>query len=236
MLLDIEKNPFYYREIITTYKQLHNSPQVVSWYQKLLVLFVENQQYKEAESLALEAIESNPQSMPLYEILETIYTKWQSDKLCDLYTQIGQLQLQNQQIIQAEATFRKAFLCFHKIEHALSLALSLQKQKKISESVQTYYEAATLALIDNSPDIAHQCFVNIHQIDPRMQHLDLVQRMHLLTQNQIYQLQKEVQKLSQLTHTQLEHTHRRQRSFPPLFSPSNNQKSEPAAKKQRTKY
>lgn len=191
MLIHLENNPFYYRGLIRTYEQLQKPHKALQWRQKLLPLLMQNQDWQAAEALAQEILKDIPQSLPLYENLETIYTQWQSHKLCDLYAQLGKAQLKNHQIVQAETTYRKAFEHFHTLEHALALAETLQEQNKIVESVQIYYEAATIALMDEHFNIFHQCVQRIRQIDPKLRHLDLTQRMHLLAQNQIFQLQKE---------------------------------------------
>ena len=193
MLIYLEKDPIYFQQVINAYEQLQNSIKALKWKQKLLLILVEEKHWQTAETLAKELIESKFHSTSIYSILETIYTNWQIHKLSDFYTQLGEFQIRNQQIEEAEVTYRKAFECFQNLEHGLALADTLRLQNKITKSIQIYYENATNALLDDNLHVFDVCVHQIRKIDPRMQNLDASQKMHLLAHSKIFNLQKEVQ-------------------------------------------
>ena len=157
-----------------------------------ITLLIEKKEWEQAEKLAKKTLQKAPdpqQRVFLYEKLEEVYTHWHGHELQDLWPKLGKAYQENKQLDLAEKTYRKAFERFHQFKEALALAEALKGSGKTQESVHTYYEAAVEALLEQNTDRLSLCTREIKQIDPHMQHLDLNQRMHLLTQEHILKLQ-----------------------------------------------
>ena len=94
--------------------------------------------------------------------------------------------------LHLETIYEKAYKQFHSLDHALALADTLNKQNQIAQSVKTYYQASESALLEGRVDVLSLCAKKIQEVDSQMKHLDAQQRMALLTQKMLYELNKKV--------------------------------------------
>lgn len=200
MLFQIEKNPEYCQKILSAYQTLKKPQKEFEWALISIALLIEQKKWGQAENLAKQSLKKSPEALKrvaLYEKLEEVYTNWNGHKLQDLWPKLGKAYQQSKQLALAEKTYRKAFERFHGFKEALALAEALKGSGKMQESVQTYYEAAVEALLEQKTERLSLCTRGIKQIDPHLQHLNLNQRMHLLTQEHILKLSKELYKSQQ---------------------------------------
>jgi tetratricopeptide (TPR) repeat protein len=197
MLARLQYNPTYYEKIICGYDQLQKTAKAFQWNFHWLSLLMERKEWEQAEKVALQALERSKQKTPLYEQLETIYTHWQNHKLSDLWGKLGKAYALDKQLNKAEKIYQKAFKQFNLFEHAAGLADVLIQQGKTAQGVQAYYEASSTAILENHLENLSLCVKGIKEADPKMQYLELSQRMHLLTQTRILELTSEVKSLKE---------------------------------------
>ena len=199
MVFQLEKTPKYAQKIVSAYQTLQKPQKEFEWSFTSLSLLMKEKRWEEAETCAkgmLQKSQALQQKMHLYKTLEEVYTHWHGHELQDLWPKLGKAYQENNQLDLAEKTYRKAFERFHQFEEVLALAEVLKKSGKTQQSIQLYYEAAAEALLEQNNDGLFLCTREIKQIDPRMQHLDLNQRMYLLTQEHILKLQSQNEKLT----------------------------------------
>jgi len=220
MLTYIDYNPDYYQKIIEGLRLMNKPQQALKWTISSLPILIQKESWKAAEDLAEKVLDSvEYTNVPFYENLETIYinsiydnTKfcvtflkgsisfgYPDDKLANLWAMRGKAYSENKQFIQAEKIYQKAFDHFKDKRvfvrawpFAIELAFTLYYQNNTSQSVNTLYKAFALALLENDLEQADIFVRNILILDPKMQHLDLAQRIQLLTHNQIFKLCEEV--------------------------------------------
>lgn len=160
-----------YLRIVDIHLELQ-SPKVQKWGQKCLSFLVERQQWKKAEKVAQKILKVALQPIPIYKVLESVYAHLeQKEELCNLYTQLGLALLNDQQILEAEATYEKACSIFHHLDHHVSLAEVLEKQGKTRKSVQAYWEAGMHALAMSNYALLSKCSKQIIRLDPKLEHL-----------------------------------------------------------------
>jgi len=187
------------QKILSAYQALQKPQKEFEWSLTSIALLIEQKQWGQAETLAKQTLQKaleSQQRVFLYENLEEVYTHWHGHELQNLWLKLGKAYQESKQLGLAEKTYRKAFERFHQFEEALALAEVLKGAGKTQESVHVYYEAAVEALLEQNSDRLSLCTREIKQIDPHLQHLDLNQRMHLLTQEHILKLQAQNEKLS----------------------------------------
>ena len=194
MLYQIKKAPEYSQKIIEAYEKLQKPSKQTNWYVTTLSLFIEQKDWPNAHKVAQEALKkaNQVQKIPLYEKLEVVYTHWNNHELEDLWGKLGKAYQIYGQITAAEKTYRKLFETFHGFDQAIALAQILSQQRKIKDSVQTYYEASIQALLEENTEKLTLSTREIKTIDPHMRQLDPNQRMHLLTQSHILKLNEKI--------------------------------------------
>ena len=198
MLTFIEYHPDYYQKIIEGLKTLQKPKQAIKWTMSWLSILIQNRAWEAAEALAEKFLGSvDYTNTSFYENLEIIYSNWHSHKLSDLWSRLGNDYFQNKQFSQAEKIYQKAFDRFYSFDFAIALANTFSEQNKISQSIKTFDQASMIALQKNNPTDFDLCVYNICQIDPKLEHHNHMQRMQLLTNNQIFKLQAEVNKLQE---------------------------------------
>lgn len=188
----LDYHPTYYRKLIDGYNTLGKRDQALSWTIRWIPLLIERQEWDQAEQLSLQTLQEGGPSITLWKHLETLYTHWNTHKLCDLWGQLGAAHEKNQQLETAESVYQKAFDMFHRIDHALSLAQLQHARGATHRSVRTYYEASSLSLVEDNRAALALSLRSIRQIDPQLQHLDPMQKIHLVMQERLCQLQEEL--------------------------------------------
>jgi len=199
MLFQIERTPEHCQKILTAYVRLQKPQKEFEWSLTYLSLLIEKKEWQQAEKVAQDTLQKSQESRQrtfLYEKLEEVYTHWHGHELEHLWGKLGTAYRESRQLDAAEKTYQKAFERFHGFQQAIAFAEVLSERGKTRESVHTYYEAAVEALLEQNSDRLSLCTREIKQIDPHLQHLDLNQRMHLLTQEHILKLQSQNEKLS----------------------------------------
>ncbi len=207
MLSQIEQTPSYTQKVIETYEKLsliEPTPPTVRapvfpWYLRrlkeltqnipmLLTVDHANHFWSSVEELTFKAIEATRDTHDYIAIcgfLETVYMHGDESKLDGLWYDLGQAYLAVDQVGKAEETYQKAFDRFQTFRHAFALAKTFKKGGYIQESVQTYYEASPLALLEGIEDGMAKCIKGIRKIDPKMSHLDTSAKLDLLTQAEL---------------------------------------------------
>jgi hypothetical protein len=177
-------------KIVQGYEKLQKKEKLVHWYKTLLFIYIESKEWKNAEGIALKALEhlNEAEHFPFYESLETVYSHWNDHKLGSIEIKLGQAYYKQGLFAKAEATYRKAYEKFHSFELSSELAKSLLAQKKIRESLIIYSEAANFSIQDKQLGPLDQCIAEIEKIDPSMKELDLQLRANLVTQRNILNL------------------------------------------------
>jgi len=191
MLTQINYNPDYYKDIIahTKKKEL--------WTQIALAAAIENKDWENAQEIAQIALAQTKQPIPILNQLEVVYTNWDDHELSNLWSQLGQEHEQNNQLDQAERTYRKAYEKFQTLEHGLSLANTLQKQRKHPESLQVYYEATTLALLNDKLETLDTILARMHEMDPSFSSFTTAQKVQIATYKHLTRLSLELKSIKQ---------------------------------------
>jgi hypothetical protein len=183
-------DPMYYQKII-----LHtpNQVNIIPWSLAWLSDAIENKDWPSAEQVAKTALKLTKEPIPILCQLATVYTYWHDHELNNLWNQLGSAYLRTSQIDLAERTYRKAYERLHSLENALALGDTLHRQSKIPESIQVYYDASILALLNDNLENLDLCLRNILQMDPTLGHLTQAQKIHVVTQSQIIKLSTKLQ-------------------------------------------
>lgn len=194
MLFQLEKKTEYCRKIIEAYESFKKPHKQIEWYIVWLNLLIEEKNWPQAAQVAQEALikANEDQSISIYEKLEVVHTSWETKELEKVWSILGKSYLQRKQYAAAEKVYRKAKEKFGKFEYALATAEMVGFQGRVQESVRAYYEASAEALLDERIDHAELCVHKIKEINPRMQMLETSERMHLLTQTQIFKLSRKL--------------------------------------------
>jgi tetratricopeptide (TPR) repeat protein len=196
MLLGLEDDPFYYREIIRNYYKIDKPQKAIQYSHNLLSLLIEKAEWEQAEKFAL-SLSVSSKKIPIYEQLETIYTHWNGDKLENLWLKLGKAYVDNQQLAQAERVYTQGFKRFGSFQSAINLADIFIRQSEKKQGVQHYYEASSIALSDRQLDRVRLCVTEINKNDPGMELLDLSQRKMLLAQSIMLELSDELKSTQQ---------------------------------------
>lgn len=162
---------------------------MADWGQRRVAFLVQNRLWEEAEVLA-KMVLTYYQPLSIYENLEVVYTHWQNHKLCDLYTELGRVQLRKKHVAAAEQTYRKAYERFHVLDHILALADILENEGKIEESREAYYEATAAALVECRLEVLARCEFQILKSAPTMDTLEPHYKAFLVMQRELSQLQR----------------------------------------------
>ena len=143
---------------------------------------IKTQDWVHAEKVVLEGLEEANESekMQYYELLEEIYRTLNPEKLERLWTSQAQGYIKLSQFSDAERIYEKAYKHFKSFDTACNLARIFTLLKKINKSVQTYYEAVTIALLNEQLGKISLCIEAIREMDPQMNELDNSQKMFLL--------------------------------------------------------
>lgn len=197
MLVGLENDPSYYSKIIRYYINIDKPQKALQWSHDMLSLLIEKAEWKQAEELTLGLLDATSNKVSLYEQLENIYTHWNNHKLEDLWLKLGKAYVDNQQLAQAEKVYSQAFKQFGSFQHAVNLADIFIRQGEITQGVQLYYRASSIALLDGQLDGVRLCVTEIKKNDARMELLDLSQRMMLLTQSTMLELSNELKSTQQ---------------------------------------
>nr|NGX41869.1 Beta-barrel assembly-enhancing protease [Chlamydiota bacterium] len=199
MLFQIEKQPEYCQQIINAYKKLHKPNKQKEWYLIYLSLLITKKDWPKAENIAKKALKkaTEAEKVPLYEQLEVVYTHWEEHRLENLWSQLGKIYLANRQVSEAEKVYRKAFERFHGFDQAMALADILCHQGKNKQGIEIYYKASLQALEHKDLSKLTLCNRKIKTIDPHFEHVDVNQRMHLLSQASILQYAQALQEAQQ---------------------------------------
>jgi tetratricopeptide (TPR) repeat protein len=132
------------------------------------------------------------QRVCLYEKLEDLYTYWKEYEFWNLWPNLGKAYQKPGQLDLAEKTYKNAFTRFHRSEDSLVLAAVLKASKKVQESVQAYFEAAAMALLEQNIDTLSLCTEELKQADSYLQEgLSLLQKINLHEQQSILDLQSQ---------------------------------------------
>ncbi|NGX59195.1 MAG: hypothetical protein KR126chlam3_00342 [Chlamydiae bacterium] len=152
--------------------------------------FIQRKEWLDAEKEALEGLrQGNEGEKPAYyELLERIYDASNPEKLEELWSSQGKACEEASQFSEAEKIYEKAFKRFKSFNAAFDLAHLFNIQKAIGKSVQTYFEALGIALLNGELEKVSLCIQAILEIDPRMGALDSNQRMQLLMQAQLLKI------------------------------------------------
>jgi hypothetical protein len=198
-------------DIARLYEELKKPNKAVIWYHKQLNFLIKENELQEADVLADKILSIDSKDVAVYQILKTFYEQRQPKKLSMVYGKLGQCQLENEQIDQAEATFKEGLQKFPcAVECVMGIAKILLLQNKLSESVQQYYAAADIAFVDDHWKEVSLCLQQIKELDRSFNHLQASQRIHIMMlskiaelQNQVEDLKKEVRDLKEGSHTRL---------------------------------
>ncbi|NGX33518.1 MAG: hypothetical protein K1060chlam4_01588, partial [Candidatus Anoxychlamydiales bacterium] len=149
--------------------------------------FIKTKDWNNAEKSALEGLKEATESEKLkyYEFLEEIYNISNPEKLEQLWTSQGQAYIERSQFSEAENLYEKAYNYSKSFSSAYNLAHIFRVQNKVNKSIQTYYEASTIALFNEEFDKSSLCIKTIREIDPQMEALDTDQRKFLLLKLQL---------------------------------------------------
>lgn len=174
--------------IIQGYLKSNKPQKARTWSLYWLSMLINNNQWEKAEKILLTELRNSDEKIPYFEQLEKIYTNWNRPQLNDLWRQLGKAYLQKEQLSLAEAVYKKAYDQFNSFEFGLALADTYSKQNKNDLGVQTYYQISSLALLEKRFDQLIHCVNKIKQIDPQLQHLEVSQRVQLLTQQHLIEM------------------------------------------------
>jgi WD40 repeat protein len=188
-------NEIYYKEIVAAYQQLQNRPGVVMWTLKWIATLTESKEWEKAEA-AINAALVGGDELTLLKALEVIYNSWNSHKLSDLWTRLGEKYQAEGELASAEAVYRKACDRFHEVRHSLALAKVLVALEKVSEGVQLYSRVANASLLKNDLPSLEAAVKAIRAVDPTFSHLSKAQRLSLEQNYQIVNLRTKVTTLS----------------------------------------
>jgi tetratricopeptide (TPR) repeat protein len=179
-LARLHYNSTYYQQIITYTSENNRTRWTLAW----LSAAIDNEDWSSAEEAATNALKLTNEPIPILCQLVTVYTHWQKNKLNHTLHRLGIEYFVTNQIDLAEKTYRKAYERLQSEENALALGEILNKQNKIPESVQMYYEAINLALRNDNPENLQLCLKKIYLIDPDLIHLTQDQKDLVLNQSQ----------------------------------------------------
>lgn len=162
---------------------------------ELVQEFIQKKDWPNAEKIALEELQhvNEAERTKIYNLLEKIYTASAPEKLEKIWIAQGEAYLETSQLSEAEKIYEKTFSRFKSFNTAFKLAYIFNSQKEIKKSIQTYYRALELALLDGDFDNVSLCIQSIRNIDPQLELLDSNQRMHLLIQAQILKVSEMLQ-------------------------------------------
>jgi len=138
-------------------------------------------EWGQAEKVALTGLEqaNGSEKMAYYHLLEEIYEHLNSKNLEQLWISLSEEYIKLSQLSDAEKACEKAYKQSNSFNSACHLARVFNLQKKNKESVQTYYEAATIALFSEQLDKVSHCVEEIRKVDPQMEELDNNKKMFL---------------------------------------------------------
>ncbi len=209
-LARLNYNSTYYQKIIT-YTSENNK---IHWTLTWLSEAIDNKDWPSAEYAATTTLKLTNDPIPILCQLETVYTHWHNNQLNHILHRLGIEYLLTSQIDLAEKTYRKAYERLQSQENALSLGEILQKQNKIQESVQLYYEASNLALRTNNLENLQLSLRKICDIDPTLIHLTQDQKAlvlnHLKFSININQIQDKLEQTESKTFIESQFSHTKQ--------------------------
>ncbi|MCB1108393.1 MAG: ankyrin repeat domain-containing protein, partial [Chlamydiia bacterium] len=200
LLVEIEKKSEYYQKITNGYQALNKQEHKLQWIGKNLELLIKHKQWNQAQELANQALQMTclpEQQVFLYEKLQLVFMQFDQQGLKTLWPKLGEGYQKLGQLAAAEKTYRTAYEHFHQLQDLLAIADILKDFGKVKESVHTYYDAFVEGTMAEEMEIVAICANKIKKIDPHYAHLDVNQRMHLLSHRKILGLQEKVNKLSQ---------------------------------------
>lgn len=197
-LFYFEQNSLYCKEIVEGCSELGEYDTALHWISTWVNLLIKRKERKSAEQLIQHTLKNYGPILSfvtrtvLYEKLETIYTESNPEKLSDLWRKLGKVHQQNHQLDAAEGIYQKAVNQFPSAENFMALAELQHARGNIKQSVFNYYRASVLASAKNDAGLFALCKRSLCAIDPDMQHLIVDQKMHMLAQNRVFQLQQEL--------------------------------------------
>ncbi|NGX35027.1 MAG: hypothetical protein K1060chlam1_01395 [Candidatus Anoxychlamydiales bacterium] len=149
--------------------------------------FIQSKDWFNAEKEALEGLQqgSEAEKIGYYQLLEKIYNASNPEKLEELWFSQGKACIEVSQLSEAEKIYEKAFKRFESFNAAFNLAHLFNKQKAVDKSVQIYYKALGIALLNGELEKVSLCIQVIREIDPTLETLDSNQKMQLLMQSQL---------------------------------------------------
>ncbi|NGX51150.1 MAG: hypothetical protein K1060chlam2_01008 [Chlamydiae bacterium] len=157
--------------------------------------FILSKDWVNAEKEAFEGLKqgSEAEKARYSELLEMIYNASNPEKLETLWSAQGQAYIETSQLTEARKVYEKAFKRFKNFNTAFDLAHVFGEQKSIEKSVQIYYEASEIALLNEEFEKVSQCIIAIRKIDPKMETLDSNKKVQLLTQSQLLKVSATLQ-------------------------------------------
>ena len=213
-------DPAYYQKILAhTSGSANNTRWTLAW----LSVAIENKDWQSAEQVALAALKTTQEPIPILCQLETVYTQWHDHELNNLWSQLGSAYLRTNQIDLAEKTHQKAYQKFQTLEHALALGGALHRQNKTQESMQVYYDASILALLSDNLESLDLCLRKICKIDPDLACFTSAQKIHVVTQSQIIKLSTKLQQTNaelKVTNEELTRTNEELRQLKEQIKPA----------------
>ncbi len=152
--------------------------------------FMQSKDWLNAEKEALEGLQqgSEAEKIAYYELLEKIYNASNPEKLEGLWSAQGKDCIEASQLSEAEKIYEKAFKRFKSFNAAFDLAHVFYKQKAVDKSVQIYYKALVIALLNEELEKVSLCTQVIREIDPTLEALDSNQKMQFLMQSQLLEV------------------------------------------------
>ncbi len=201
LLTSREEKLNLYEEIAGLYEELKKPKKAMIWYHKQLNSLIKGKAWEKAGQLADKILNKNPNEISVYQTLKTFYEERQPEKLSVIYSKLGQVQLENNQIDQAEATFKEGLQKFPwSLECAIGLDKVLKLQKKLIENVQQCYAAAEMAFVNDQLKEVSLYLQQIRELDPSFKHLQASQLTHILMLSKIAELQIQVEDLKKEVH------------------------------------
>ncbi len=202
-LLHYQENPAYYQVIVDSYFEEEKTEKAFAKAINLLPLYIQQRSYDLIQKLSDQVTSkmdlSFKQKIAWYKKLETVYATDDSGQLLqglglkDIWEILGEAYETLGDLDAAQAVYKKALNRFSDTSlFTFKLATVLTRQGKVKESVSVYYARAGQAILKQDLLQLDPCYQAIIKIDPQMQHLDGIQKVHLVSQMQILKLTHEL--------------------------------------------
>ncbi len=193
ILIAFSKQELYYEKLIKLYQMQKKSEKVVHWTLAWMDELVIQKQWKKAEKICLNALNSSKENPVLLEKLEEVYSSYDEEKLLDLWMRLGEIYQEEKQFEKAASFYRKAYDRFQDQGSLLALAAVLVKLGHTKESIKLCFKAANCSLQDGKIDEFNKYLSFIEANDPQFTMLNETQKVALVAHRQIYQLTRELE-------------------------------------------